>query len=59
MPNKTMCDCPDKKCLFVTNNKIKMRKHFRARHWDDIIIIEQEGLLPQCVECGVYQKKCE
>ncbi|MFK5283320.1 hypothetical protein ACI3PL_27480, partial [Lacticaseibacillus paracasei] len=23
---------------------------------DDIIIIEPEGLLPQCVECGLFQR---
>ena len=33
-----------------------MRKHFRWRHLEDIIMIEEEGLLPQCVECGFFQK---
>ena len=56
MPKGTICNCPDKKCPFQSNNRTQMRKHFRARHLDDIIIIEEEGLLPQCVECGLYQK---
>jgi hypothetical protein len=33
-----------------------MRKHFRARHPEDIIIIQEEGLLPQCNNCGIFQK---
>jgi hypothetical protein len=33
-----------------------MRKHFRAQHPNDIIIIQQEGLLPQCTNCGIFQK---
>jgi hypothetical protein len=24
-------------------------------HNDDIIIINQEGLLPRCIECGLFQ----
>jgi hypothetical protein len=27
-------------------------EHFRTRHPQDIIIIQQEGLLPQCNNCG-------
>ena len=35
-----------------------MRHHFRNRHPDDTIIVEEEGLqaLPQCVECGLFQR---
>ena len=52
-----MTECPClKKCPFETDSCMSMRKHFRSRHIDDIIIIRQEGLLPQCVECGLFQK---
>ena len=33
-----------------------MRKHFRSIHPEDRVIIKNEGLLPQCVECGLFQK---
>ena len=32
-----------------------MRRHFRSRHLNDIIIIKQEGILPQCFQCGIFQ----
>jgi Reverse transcriptase (RNA-dependent DNA polymerase) len=51
-----MTKCPCLKCPFDTDKCMNMRKHFRARHIDDIIIIRQEGLLPQCQECGLFQK---
>ena len=52
-----MTECPClKKCPFETDSCMSMRKHFRSRHIEDIIINRQEGLLPQCVECGLFQK---
>jgi 5'(3')-deoxyribonucleotidase len=33
-----------------------MRRHFRTRHPQDIIIIQQEGILPQCNNCGIFKK---
>ena len=56
MPTKTICKCPCEGCSFDTNNRTRMQKHFRSRHAQDIIIIAQEGLLPQCMECGLFQK---
>jgi hypothetical protein len=33
-----------------------MQKHFRSQHPNDIIIIiQQEGLLPQCTNCGIQK----
>jgi hypothetical protein len=32
-----------------------MRKHFRNRHPDDIIWIAEEGLIPQCPHCCLFQ----
>ena len=55
MIENLVSDCPHKNCTYSTNNVYGMRKHFRARHPDDIIIIKKEGLLPQCVECGLFQ----
>ena len=55
MQDKVIIKCPCFKCPFTTNNRTGMRKHFRARHPDAIIIIQQEGLLPRCQECGLFQ----
>ena len=43
-------------CSFKNNKPDGMRRHFRSRHPNDIIIIEEEGLLPQCELCGLFQK---
>ena len=56
MKDNLTSDCPHKNCTYSTNNIYGMRKHFRSRHPDDIVIIKCEGLLPQCVECGLFQK---
>ena len=50
-----MIRCPVPDCAFYTKNKTALRRHFRVRHPEDIIIIMQEGLLPRCHECGLYQ----
>ena len=55
MPLKTICRCPCESCKFQCNTRNKMRRHFRSRHLEDIIIINEEGLLPQCVQCGIFQ----
>jgi len=33
-----------------------MRYHFRTRHIEDTIRIEEEGLLPQCNRCGYFTR---
>jgi hypothetical protein len=33
-----------------------MRMHFRTRHNKDTIVIEDEGRLPRCAKCGLFQK---
>ena len=48
--------CPVKGCSYFTRNMTNLQKHFRSRHPDAIIIIEQEGLLPQWHECGIFQQ---
>jgi hypothetical protein len=48
--------CPHQDCPYTTTKRERMCKHFRSRHPEDIIIILQEGLLPQCNNCGIFQK---
>jgi hypothetical protein len=35
---------------------MSLQKHFRLRHLEDTIIIEEEGLLPRCNLCGFFSK---
>jgi hypothetical protein len=56
MDNQTSIECPDPKCPYKTHKRDHMRKRFRSRHPNDIIIITQEGLLPHCTQCGLFQK---
>jgi hypothetical protein len=53
----TNINFPNLNCPFTTNKRESMRRHFRTRHPQDIIIIEEEGLLPQWINCGIIQKK--
>lgn len=53
-----MTKCPCLNCPFDTDSCMIMRQHFRSSYIDDIMIIRQEELLPQCVDCGLFQK-CE
>jgi hypothetical protein len=55
MKKDIVIKCPVHNCSLRTSNKTILRKHFRVRHPEDIIIIMQEGLLPRCNECGLYQ----
>jgi hypothetical protein len=48
--------CLHQDCPYSTIKRDRMRKHFRAHHPNDIMIIQQEGLLPQCTNCGIFQK---
>jgi hypothetical protein len=33
-----------------------MREHFEAHHIKDSIVIAEEGQLPMCEKCGIFQK---
>ena len=51
--------CPVAGChLIITGNKPSqrklIRKHFRDRHIQDSIMIEEEGQLPHCNRCGLF-----
>jgi hypothetical protein len=56
MDQQTQTICPHTDCPFTTTQRNKMQKHFRTRHPEDIIIIQEEGLLPKCPNCGIFQK---
>jgi hypothetical protein len=56
MDQQIQVTCPNEDCPFATTQRDKMIKHFRTRHPEDIIIIQEEGLLPQCPNCGIFQK---
>jgi Reverse transcriptase (RNA-dependent DNA polymerase) len=46
--------CPISGCPAVPVNWCHMREHFARRHPTAIIINSNEGLLPQCFECGRF-----
>ena len=48
-------DCPVKSCPAKAKTPGEMRKQFQNRHLQDTIIVEVEGLLPQCTKCGLFQ----
>jgi hypothetical protein len=48
-------NCPVESCPAKVKTPGEMRKHFRNRHLQDTIVIEEEGPLPQCIKCGLFQ----
>jgi hypothetical protein len=56
MPKDQEVPCPVGRCEYKTNIRGSMRRHFRARHLEDTIIIVEEGELPRCDSCGIFQK---
>jgi hypothetical protein len=56
MDNQTTTKCPHNDCPYDSHKREHMRHHFRSQHSNDIIIIQQEGLLPQCTNCGLFQQ---
>jgi hypothetical protein len=45
-------ECP--KCQENIKDRYGMRRHFMHRHLNDKIIIEEEGELPRCPNCGMF-----
>jgi hypothetical protein len=43
-------------CPYATKNRESLRNHFRTRHPRSITIIQEEVLLPQCTNCGIFKK---
>jgi hypothetical protein len=56
MDGKTATACPVEGCTFRQTNRCQMRRHFRTRHIHDTIVIEEEGPLPRCGSCGIFQR---
>ena len=59
MPMRKETPCPVQDCPYSTKTRPEMRRHFRSRHPNDVIIIEEEGKLPQCDKCGIFQKNVD
>ena len=47
-------DCPVLDCPGRYSNGRYMREHFRDRHPDDTIVVQQEGLYQRCVRCNMF-----
>jgi hypothetical protein len=47
--------CPVTGCPFKADNSNRMRNHFRNKHVEDTITINQETV-PRCPKCGILQK---
>jgi len=53
----SMVNCPVEGCIYHGHTPGAMRMHFRNRHaFEDTIIVEEEGLLPRCMKCGLFQR---
>ena len=46
-------ECPVPDCPGRYSDGWNMRAHFRYRHPDDTIVVEQEGRFPRCVRCNM------
>jgi hypothetical protein len=57
MDDLTETPCPVANCPFRDARRLRMRAHFRSRHFQHTIIVEEEGLLPRCEQCGLFQRK--
>jgi hypothetical protein len=55
MDNESLTPCPVLNCPYTTELRQRMRVHFRNMHIDDTIIIAEEGPLPRCTNCGLFQ----
>ncbi len=56
MDGHTATSCPAGSCMYRTEKRNRMRGHFRNMHNQDTIVIEEEGQLPRCTECGIFQR---
>jgi hypothetical protein len=55
MPNyhdPTLCPVPN--CNTIIRDRYGMRRHFVHRHFQDTIIIMEEGQLIRCPDCGMF-----
>jgi hypothetical protein len=54
MNNIDAVDCPVENCPANYTKRGTMWLHFNYRLWKDIIIIDEEGRLPQCMNCFFF-----
>jgi hypothetical protein len=54
MDNNTYTQCLVPSCTRRYKTRISMRQHFQNRHWNDAILINEEGQLPQCNKCLLF-----
>jgi hypothetical protein len=54
MYNQDPVDCPVPTYSANYATRYTMRQHFNYHHWQDTIIIQEEGLLPQCPNCLLF-----
>ena len=54
---KTGTQCPVPNCPVKPVTRRTMRVHFRNVHNKDTLIVEEEGPLPRCDRCGLFQQK--
>jgi hypothetical protein len=55
MPNfNDIAQCPVPGCNTVIKTRIGMRRHFLYRHFQDTIVIMEEGRLSRCTRCGMF-----
>ncbi|GFH61158.1 hypothetical protein CTEN210_17634 [Chaetoceros tenuissimus] len=48
--------CPVPECIYTAPTKSLMYAHFANRHFEDTILIREDGPLDQCVSCGIFGK---
>jgi hypothetical protein len=51
----TITSCPVDGCPYRIHRPEGMRLHFQTMHNKDTIVIKEEGVLPQCLNCGIFQ----
>ena len=49
--------CPVPNCPVKPVTRRTMRVHFRNVHNEDTLIVEEEGVLPRCERCGLFQRE--
>ena len=50
----TMCPVPG--CAGGSSNKYRMYRHFCFKHPEAIVVVPEDGILPQCKLCGMFTK---
>ena len=59
MGDKSEVRCPVEGCEHRIRDqggsmRFALRRHFCRRHVEDTIVIDEEGLLPKCIRCGLF-----